>query len=244
MVDVVRGAVAEVEDYTRVNVLPLGSVALAGRAVGDVIHLLAELVENGLSFSPPHTTVEVRGQMVANGFAIEIEDRGLGMSEEDLAAANERIVDRSELNLANATRLGLYVVSRLTERHGVRVQLKESPYGGTTAVVLIPIGLVTEGDDPNSSGGFRTGAAVERPASPPTPGPEPTPARSVAIVAAGRRGAAGGRERRAGGRRRGAADPYPTVPKPRTGSWRPRPTSRSPDRACRPALGASRTRPH
>ncbi|MEH1013315.1 nitrate- and nitrite sensing domain-containing protein [Micromonospora sp. CPCC 206060] len=155
MVDVVRGAVAEVEDYTRVNVLPLGPVALAGRAVGDVIHLLAELIENGLSFSPPHTTVEVRGQMVATGFVIEIEDRGLGMSEDDLAAANARIVDHSELNLANATRLGLYVVSRLTERHGVRVQLRESPYGGTTAVVLVPSGLVTDsGPDAESSGGF------------------------------------------------------------------------------------------
>ncbi|MEU4402407.1 nitrate- and nitrite sensing domain-containing protein [Micromonospora orduensis] len=159
MVDVVRGAVAEVEDYTRVNVLPLGPVSLAGRAVGDVIHLLAELIENGLSFSPPHTTVEVRGQLVANGFAIEIEDRGLGMSEEDLAAANHRIVDQSELNLANAARLGLYVVSRLTERHGVRVRLKESAYGGTTAVVLIPLDLVTEnGPSPEDSGAMRTGS--------------------------------------------------------------------------------------
>ncbi|MER7475415.1 nitrate- and nitrite sensing domain-containing protein, partial [Micromonospora sp. NPDC000018] len=164
MVDVVRGAVAEVEDYTRVNVLPLGPVSLTGRAVGDVIHLLAELIENGLSFSPPHTTVEVRGQMVANGFAIEIEDRGLGMSEEDLAAANHRIVDQSELNLANASRLGLYVVSRLTERHGVRVQLKESAYGGTTAVVLIPADLVTADDaDPSASGGFPAGAPAAAP---------------------------------------------------------------------------------
>ncbi|MFY1594995.1 nitrate- and nitrite sensing domain-containing protein [Micromonospora sp. WMMD737] len=161
MVDVVRGAVAEVEDYTRVNVLPLGAVSLTGRAVGDVIHLLAELIENGLSFSPPHTSVEVRGQQVANGFAIEIEDRGLGMSEEDLAAANHRIVDQSELNLANASRLGLYVVSRLTERHGVRVQLKESAYGGTTAVVLIPAELVTADDeDPSTSGGFPAGLPV------------------------------------------------------------------------------------
>ncbi|WBB67440.1 nitrate- and nitrite sensing domain-containing protein [Micromonospora sp. WMMD812] len=163
MVDVIRGAVAEVEDYTRVNVLPLGRVSLAGRAVGDIIHLLAELIENGLSFSPPNTTVEVRGQMVANGFAIEIEDRGLGMTADDLAAANHRIVDQSELNLANASRLGLYVVSRLTERHGVKVQLKESAYGGTTAVVLIPIELVTDaGDDPEVSGGFAAGT----PASP------------------------------------------------------------------------------
>ncbi|MEU7754798.1 nitrate- and nitrite sensing domain-containing protein [Micromonospora sp. NPDC049101] len=159
MVDVVRGAVAEVEDYTRVNVLPLGPVSLAGRAVGDIIHLLAELIENGLSFSPPHTTVEVRGQLVANGFALEIEDRGLGMSEEDLAAANHRIVDQSELNLANAARLGLYVVSRLTERHGVRVRLKESAYGGTTAVVLIPRELVAEtGPGAEDSGEMRTGS--------------------------------------------------------------------------------------
>ncbi|MFJ8578851.1 nitrate- and nitrite sensing domain-containing protein [Micromonospora sp. NPDC093277] len=161
MVDVIRGAVAEVEDYTRVNVLPIGPVSLTGRAVGDVIHLLAELIENGLSFSPPHTTVEVRGQMVANGFAIEIEDRGLGMAEEELGAANHRIVDRSELNLANATRLGLYVVSRLTERHGVKVQLKESAYGGTTAVVVIPLDLVTAGGpDGSTSGSFRAGTGV------------------------------------------------------------------------------------
>ncbi|MGI5519701.1 nitrate- and nitrite sensing domain-containing protein [Micromonospora sp. CA-259024] len=167
MVDVVRGAVAEVEDYTRVNVLPLGPVSLAGRAVGDIIHLLAELIENGLSFSPPHTTVEVRGQLVANGFAIEIEDRGLGMSEEDLAAANHRIVDQSELNLANAARLGLYVVSRLTERHGVRVRLKESAYGGTTAVVLIPLELVTDdGADPEDSGAFRAGSTIPVPSAP------------------------------------------------------------------------------
>ncbi|MET8372319.1 nitrate- and nitrite sensing domain-containing protein [Micromonospora sp. DT68] len=167
MVDVVRGAVAEVEDYTRVNVLPLGPVSLAGRAVGDIIHLLAELIENGLSFSPPHTTVEVRGQLVANGFAIEIEDRGLGMSEEDLAAANHRIVDQSELNLANAARLGLYVVSRLTERHGVRVRLKESAYGGTTAVVLIPLELVTEnGVAPEDTGTPPAGTAIALPAAP------------------------------------------------------------------------------
>ncbi|TDC63951.1 sensor histidine kinase [Micromonospora sp. KC207] len=169
MVDVVRGAVAEVEDYTRVNVLPLGAISLAGRAVGDVIHLLAELIENGLSFSPPNTNVEVRGQMVANGFVIEIEDRGLGMSEEDLAAANHRIVDRSELNLANAARLGLYVVSRLTDRHGVRVQLKESAYGGTTAVVLIPAELVTDAGG-EAAGPGRTDGRTD-PAAPVAAGP-------------------------------------------------------------------------
>uniref|UniRef100_UPI0035E44544 sensor histidine kinase n=1 Tax=Micromonospora halotolerans TaxID=709879 RepID=UPI0035E44544 len=186
MVDVVRGAVAEVEDYTRVTVRPLGPVSLTGRAVGDVIHLLAELIENGLSFSPPHTTVEVRGMMVSNGFAIEIEDRGLGMGAEELAAANRRIVDRSELNLANAARLGLFVVSRLTERHGVKVQLKESAYGGTTAVVLIPLELVTnDGPDPSTSGGFPVGAGQPAPAAPASPAVE-----SAAAEPAGDRPAA------------------------------------------------------
>ncbi|MGW3607365.1 sensor histidine kinase [Micromonospora sp. NPDC005161] len=185
MVDVVRGAVAEVEDYTRVNVLPLGPVSLAGRAVGDIIHLLAELIENGLSFSPPHTTVEVRGQLVANGFAIEIEDRGLGMSEEDLAAANHRIVDQSELNLANAARLGLYVVSRLTERHGVRVRLKESAYGGTTAVVLIPLELVTEnGAAPEDSGAMRAGSPAIPLAPSSTGGPADSGRPSLLALAA------------------------------------------------------------
>ncbi|MGV9978871.1 nitrate- and nitrite sensing domain-containing protein [Micromonospora wenchangensis] len=175
MVDVVRGAVAEVEDYTRVDVLPLGPVALAGRAVGDVIHLLAELIENGLSFSPPNTTVEVRGQLVTAGYAIEIEDRGLGLTGEELAAANRRIGDRSELNLADAARLGLYVVSRLTERHGVKVQLKESAYGGTTAVVLIPSELVVPGD-PSPSGAQPVLAAGPPASAAPPAGAAPTPA--------------------------------------------------------------------
>ncbi|MBX7266093.1 sensor histidine kinase [Micromonospora sp. Llam7] len=183
MVDVVRGAVGEVEDYTRVTVLPIGGVSLAGRSVGDVIHLLAELIENGLSFSPPHTNVEVRGQLVANGFAIEIEDRGLGMTEEDLAAANHRIVDRSELNLADASRLGLYVVSRLTDRHGVRVRLKESAYGGTTAVVLIPSSLITmDGAEPSVAGGGRADTPALT-AGPAPAGPIERAATPVALAA-------------------------------------------------------------
>ncbi|MEV0808225.1 nitrate- and nitrite sensing domain-containing protein [Micromonospora sp. NPDC050200] len=142
MLDVARAAAQEVEDYTRVTVRPFGSVGLAGRAVSDVTHLLAELIENALSFSPPHTEVEVRGQLVARGFAIEIEDRGLGMSDEEIAAANERIASPTEFNLSNANQLGLFVVSHLAARHHIGVQLKASPYGGTTAVVLIPTELV------------------------------------------------------------------------------------------------------
>ncbi|MBB6348839.1 sensor histidine kinase [Nonomuraea muscovyensis] len=142
MVDVVRGALAEVEDYTRVDLMPMGDVVLVGRAVGDVIHLLAEVIENAVSFSPPYTTVQVSGQLVANGYVIEVEDRGLGMKPEDLAAANERIADPPEFRITGTARLGLYVVSRLAERHGIHVVLKQSPYGGTTVVVLLPQELV------------------------------------------------------------------------------------------------------
>ncbi|MCG5218772.1 nitrate- and nitrite sensing domain-containing protein [Streptosporangium soli] len=148
MIDVVRGALAEVEDYTRVTVPPMGDVSLAGRAVGDVIHLLAELIENAVSYSPPYTTAEVVGQVVGSGYVIEIEDRGLGMSPEDLDAANERITNPPEFDLRDTSRLGLFVVSRLADRHGIRVSLKGSPYGGTTAVILLPNDIVIgEGDE-------------------------------------------------------------------------------------------------
>ncbi len=160
MIDVVRGALAEIEDYTRVDVLPLGEIALDGRAVGDVIHLVAELVENAASFSPPYTTVQVSGYAVASGYALEIEDRGLGMSPEDLAAANERIANPPELKLSGNARLGLYVVSRLAERHEIRVTFKASPYGGTTVVVLLPHELVKEQAEPELS---EPAAAIPQP---------------------------------------------------------------------------------
>ncbi|MEV0612918.1 nitrate- and nitrite sensing domain-containing protein [Nonomuraea sp. NPDC050404] len=142
MVDVVRGALAEVEDYTRVSLMPMGEVVLVGRAVGDVIHLLAEVIENAVSFSPPYTNVQVSGQLVANGYVIEIEDRGLGMKPEDLDAANERIAEPPEFRITGTARLGLYVVSQLARRHDIQVVLKASPYGGTTVVVLLPQELV------------------------------------------------------------------------------------------------------
>ncbi|GAA0351713.1 nitrate- and nitrite sensing domain-containing protein [Actinoallomurus spadix] len=145
MIDVVRSAVAEVEDYTRVTVAStIGDVSLAGRSVGDIVHLLAELIENALSFSPPYTQVEVSGRKVAKGYVIEIEDHGLGMTDELLASLNERISDPPEFNLSSSVHLGLYVVGRLAERYDVGVSLKHSSYGGTTAVVLIPRELISE----------------------------------------------------------------------------------------------------
>ncbi|GII83621.1 hypothetical protein Ssi03_16110 [Sphaerisporangium siamense] len=140
--DVVRGSVAEVEDYTRVTVLPMPDTSLAGTAVADVIHLLAELVENATVFSPPSTRVHIRGDQVGHGFAVEIEDRGLGMAPEDRDEINRRLTDPPEFDLADSDRLGLFVVSRLAARHDIKVALRRSPYGGTTAVVLLPHTLV------------------------------------------------------------------------------------------------------
>ncbi len=142
MVDVMRGAIAEVEDYARVSVATRSQAALAGSAVADVIHLLAELIENATTLSPPYTSVRVSGDTVANGFAIEVEDRGLGMSPPRLAELNERLASPPEFNPSDSEQLGLFVVSQLAKRHGIRVTLKASPDGGTAAIALIPRHLV------------------------------------------------------------------------------------------------------
>ncbi|OKI28696.1 nitrate- and nitrite sensing domain-containing protein [Streptomyces sp. CB03911] len=147
MVDVVRAAVGEVEDYARVIVRPFPGTGLLGSAVADVTHLIAELVENAAVFSPPQTQVTVQGEVVAHGFALEIDDRGLGLSSQALADINQRLSVEQEFDLADTDRLGLFVVSRLARRHGIRVHLRPSPYGGTTAVVLIPRELLAEAPD-------------------------------------------------------------------------------------------------
>ncbi|OAR24614.1 ATPase [Streptomyces sp. ERV7] len=142
LTSVVRAAVSEVEDYARVEVRPLPEAAVTGGAVADLTHLLAELVENAAQFSPPHTKVRVSGEPVGNGYALEIEDRGLGMGRESLDEANHRIEHSEAVHLFDTDRLGLFVVSRLAARHGIKVQLRTSPYGGTTAVILLPTGLL------------------------------------------------------------------------------------------------------
>ncbi|MFE3521217.1 nitrate- and nitrite sensing domain-containing protein [Streptomyces sp. NPDC059161] len=142
LTDVVRAAVSEIEDYARVEVRRLPEAAVTGGAVADLTHLLAELVENAAQFSPPHTKVRVSGEPVGNGYALEIEDRGLGMGRETLDEANRRIEQSEALDLFDSDRLGLFVVSRLAARHAIKVHLSTSPYGGTTAVVLLPTGLL------------------------------------------------------------------------------------------------------
>ena len=167
LVDVVRGAVAEVEDYPRVRVQPLPRVALLGSAVADVIHLLAEIVENATTFSPPQSPVWVSGHAVANGFAIEVEDRGLGMTEEALRAANARLADPPEFDPSDSAQLGLFVVARLAERHGIQVTLRPSPYGGTTAIVLLPGSLIVENPEPESTPRRATGPLQALPGTAP-----------------------------------------------------------------------------
>ncbi|MFG2714263.1 nitrate- and nitrite sensing domain-containing protein [Streptomyces goshikiensis] len=142
LTNVVRAAVSEIEDYPRVEVRQLAEAAVAGAAVADLTHLLAELIENATQFSPPHTKVRVSGEPVGAGYVLEVEDRGLGMGREALGDANRRIEQSEALDLFDSDRLGLFVVSRLSARHGVKVHLRTSPYGGTTAVVLLPNSLL------------------------------------------------------------------------------------------------------
>jgi hypothetical protein len=175
LMDVVRAAVAEVEDYERIEVRRLPRIAISGPAVADLTHLVAELLENATVFSPPHTAVQVLGERVANGFTLEIHDRGLGMAAEALLDANLRLAETPEFELSDTDRLGLFVVSRLAQRQNVRVSLQPSPYGGTTAVVFIPDALLTD-DVPDTNGiGFR----LDRPQL--APGSEPQDNRRAAL---------------------------------------------------------------
>jgi signal transduction histidine kinase len=170
MIDVLRAAAAEVEDYSRVTVTTPSQAALTGPAVADVIHLLAELIENATTLSPPYTPVRVSGDMAASGFAVEIEDRGLGMGETRYAELNHRLEEPPEFDVFNSEQLGLFVVGQLAKRHGIRVTLRPSPYGGTTAIALIPNALVGTDD------GFMEGlpAGASGPAAS-FPGAEPPP---------------------------------------------------------------------
>ena len=153
VIDVIRAAVAETEDYKRVVVRTETEEVVAASAVNDMIHLLAELIENATLFSPSATRVEVRAERVANGFAIEVEDRGLGITPDQLTNLNERLASPPDFDLVDADRLGLFVAGLLARRHGVEVSLTPSPYRGTKAIVLLPDELVLPGADADGPGG-------------------------------------------------------------------------------------------
>ncbi|MFI5661710.1 nitrate- and nitrite sensing domain-containing protein [Streptomyces sp. NPDC051684] len=176
LMDIVRAAVAEVEDYERIEVRRLPRIAVTGPAVADLTHLVAELLENATVFSPPHTAVQVVGERVANGFTLEIHDRGLGMAPDALLDANLRLAETPEFELSDTDRLGLFVVSRLAQRQNIRVSLQPSPYGGTTAVVFIPDALLTDAPDTEGAG-FR----LDRPNAPRRTAPSVTRAKPGAV---------------------------------------------------------------
>ncbi|MFH9090066.1 nitrate- and nitrite sensing domain-containing protein [Streptomyces sp. NPDC017673] len=142
VVDVVRGAIAETDDYRRVAVLPVPHVGVAGHVVADVVHLLAELIENAQNFSPERTQVRIGVSLAAGGLVIEIDDRGLGMDAGQLHDANLLFTEPTDLSLLDSTRLGLVTVGRLAQRHGIGVALRDSPYGGVTAIVRLPDSLL------------------------------------------------------------------------------------------------------
>ncbi|WNZ13349.1 nitrate- and nitrite sensing domain-containing protein [Streptomyces sp. 11x1] len=156
LIDILRSAVGEVAQYQRVEVHTDDEVWIAPPAVADVIHLLAELIDNATSYSPAPSPVGVRAAIVAKGLALEVEDRGLGMSEEDYAAFNAQLAVPPQFDvvaLADDLRLGMFVIARLANRHGITVTLRASPYGGTTAIVLIPDEIVVrEAPAPDEDG--------------------------------------------------------------------------------------------
>jgi hypothetical protein len=151
IVDVMRAAAAEVEDYTRIRVTSRTGAALAGHAVADIIHLLAELLENAATFSPANTPVRVDGDRVGRGIVVEIEDRGLGMSERQLTEINATLSDPPLFDLSGSDQLGLFIAGQLGKRHDVKVTLRSSAYGGVTAVVLIPTELVIDVPEPEDN---------------------------------------------------------------------------------------------
>jgi signal transduction histidine kinase len=146
LLQIVRGAISEAQDYARVSIAQLPGVAIHGTAVADVIHLLAELVDNATSFSPPMSRVEVRGNMVGRGVVLEVEDQGLGIPLEQLDQLNQMLKDPPDfhaITLREEPRLGMFVVAQLARSQGIRVTLTPSPaYGGTRAVVLLPNELI------------------------------------------------------------------------------------------------------
>jgi signal transduction histidine kinase len=190
VVDVLRAAVAEVEDYVRVDVLSESRDLVAGNAVNDIIHLIAELVENAAVFSPPNTRIEVRADRAGTGLVAEIEDRGLGISEEELADINRRLANPPEFDLANSEQLGLFVVSRLAVRHAIRVSLRQSVYGGTTAILVLPFGVIVREEEAEAAGGRGDSPAGQPPGDANGAGPLPfstTGRHRLAAAATGRR---------------------------------------------------------
>ena len=162
LVDVLRGAISEVEQYERVNVRAPSHISVLGRPVNDVIHLVAELVENATSFSPHDTEVLVSAKSLDSGSVqVSVTDSGIGLAPEDLEGINARLAAPPVIDVAVSRRMGLFVVSRLAHRHKIRVYLEEAHGGGTTAIVVFPPDLlITPVEGQHAVGGPDSRAAL------------------------------------------------------------------------------------
>ncbi|GAA2338670.1 ATP-binding protein [Streptomyces caniferus] len=167
MTEVLRSSIAEVEQYPRIKLVPPIEGTLRGHAVADVIHLLAELVENASIYSAPQTPVLLRAQLVTAGLAVEVEDRGLGMSADEQNRMNALLADPEHVDVAELLsdgRIGLFVVSSLARRHGIVVRLQSNIYGGVQAVLIVPQELLGK----ESADGDADGADAPQAGSPDT----------------------------------------------------------------------------
>jgi signal transduction histidine kinase len=163
LADILRGAIAETTQYKRVRLQGVPRVLIVGSAVADTMHLLAELLDNATSFSPPQAQVRLYGEPAAKGIVVEVEDNGLGMEDEDRDRHNAILAEPPDFDtmaLKGDPRLGLFVVARLAVRHGIKVELRSSSYGGTRAIVLIPATLLADDEQETTAvlDPVRTGA--------------------------------------------------------------------------------------
>ncbi|MFG1949130.1 nitrate- and nitrite sensing domain-containing protein [Nonomuraea sp. NPDC048826] len=167
LMDVVRAALGEVESYDRVGIQVQSDAAIAGQAVNDVVHLLAELIENAVSFSSRDTKVVISSNRIdGGGLMVAVTDQGIGMSPEELAEANWRLANPPVVDVSVSRRMGLFVVGRLALRHSIKVQLRRQDVGGLTAMVLLPEMLLTPVPGAAATGTpFPQGASAQDPPS-------------------------------------------------------------------------------
>jgi signal transduction histidine kinase len=170
MLNVIRVAVSEIEEYERVSLNVQPGIAVSGLAVNDVVHILAELAENATALSAANTPVLISGRMLASGgFLIDITDRGFGMSAEEMAHANWRLDNPPTGDVTVFKSMGLSVVARLGSRHGIRIRLRQADSGGLTALVWLPNAVLLQQQEPAASPSFGGRSRPEPPAPPAQP---------------------------------------------------------------------------
>ncbi|WP_067672658.1 sensor histidine kinase [Nocardia miyunensis] len=228
LVDIVRSGISETVDFSRVGIARLPEITVAGTSVADLVHLLAELIDNAASFSPPQSRVEVRGNIVGKGVALEVVDQGVGMPAAELARINAMLLEPPDFGLASLSedsRLGIFVVSQLARRNEISVRLAESEYGGVRAIVVIPSKL-TVAAPVTSTGGWQaepehaqvSSPALSEPSNMPggrSESSQPQPPSRIPHRAAPGRTVDPAREQPAQARHPASADNRPALPRRR-----------------------------